>query len=37
MAGSSATVHGKGLSEKNIDLLYDMVYAEKPTGRTRPL
>ena len=29
MAGSAPTVHGKGLSEKNIDLLYDMVYAEK--------
>jgi hypothetical protein len=32
MTRSAATVHGKGLSEKNIDLLYDMVYAENLTG-----
>jgi hypothetical protein len=32
MARSAPAFHGKGLSEKNIDLLYDMVYAENLTG-----
>jgi hypothetical protein len=32
MAGAAPTIHGKGLSEKNIDLICDMVYAENLTG-----
>jgi hypothetical protein len=37
MGGSAATVHAKGLPEKNIDLPYNLVYAENFMRKSRPL